>query len=138
MVSSTLRSTKNLTHFVRLSDEAKTLATRLKDVERELTALTPEILQTIQGSRAVKIDDFDENGIKTGSQIRLITEGATESIKRTCDDETAVEFCKANGLKFSTRSAEFVAPATFSSLVRSSQMHIDYYSIDVTRIVVVT
>ena len=128
MVSSTLRSTKNLTHFVRLSDESKTLAARLKEVERELTALTPEILETIQGSRAVKI----------GTQIRLITEGATESIKRTCDDATAVEFCKANGLKFSTRSPEYVAPATFTALVRSSQMHVDYYAIDVTRIIVVT
>jgi hypothetical protein len=117
-----------LTHFVRLSDESKTLAARLKEVERELTALTPEILETIQGSRAVKI----------GTQIRLITEGATESIKRICDDATAVEFCKSNGLKFSTRSPEYVAPATFSSLVRSSQMHADYYTIDVTRIIVVT
>ena len=128
MTSSTLRSTKTLTHFVRLSDEAKTLATRLKDVERELTALTPEILETINGSRAVKI----------GTQIRLITEGATEKISRTCTDEVAVEYCKSNGLKFSTRSPEFVAPATFSSLVRSSQMHVDYYTIEVTRIVVVT
>ena len=128
MVSSTLRSTKNLTHFVRLSDESKTLAARLKDVERELTTLTPEILETIQGSRAVKI----------GTQIRLITEGATESIKRVCDDATAVEFCKAHGLKYSTRSPEYVAPATFSGLVRSSQMHVDYYEIDVTRIIVVT
>jgi len=138
MVSSTLRSTKNLTNFVRLSDESKTLSARLKIVERELTALTPEILETIQGSRAVKMDDFDENGLKTGSRIRLITEGATESIKRTCDDETAVHFCKQNGLKFSTRSPEFVAPATFSALVRSSQMNVDFYTIDVTRIVVVT
>jgi hypothetical protein len=128
MTSSTLRSTKTLTNFVRLSDEAKTLATRLKEVERELTALTPEILETIQGSRAVKI----------GTQIRLITEGSTESIKRTCTDEVAVEFCRANGLKFSTRSPEYVAPATFSALVRSSQMHVDYYLIDVTRIVIVT
>jgi len=128
MTSSTLRSTKTLTNFVRLSDEAKTLATRLKEVERELTFLTPEILETIQGSRAVKI----------GSQIRLITEGATESISRTCDDETVVSFCKLNGLKFSTRTSEYCAPATFSALVRSSQMHCDYYTIDLTRIVVVT
>lgn len=126
-ITSNLRSTKAITDYITLSDESATITARLKAITRELTELQPTVLEQIGEGRAVKI----------GSQVRTIKPGTTEKISRTCDDLSAVQWCKAHGLKFSTRSPEYVAPATFSALVRSSQMHRDFYEIETTVIVVV-
>lgn len=126
-VTSNLRSTKAITDFVTLSDEQATLAARLKAISREMKELEPIVLEQIGEGRAVKV----------GSQVRTVKPGTVESIKRTCDDETAVEFCKAHGLKFQERSAEYCAPATFSAHVKSGAMSPELYAIETTTIIVV-
>jgi hypothetical protein len=119
-VSSNLRSTKTLAEFIRLSDEAQTAAARLKAIEREIQAMTPEVLEQIGEARTVK----------HAGQIRTLKRNVTAKISRTCDDETAVEFCKSHGLKFQTRTPHYVAPATFSSYVKSGLMSEELYSIE--------
>lgn len=127
-ITSNLRSTKSLTQYVKLSDESAMLAARLKAITREMAELQPLVIEQIGEGRAVKI----------GSQVRTIKPGTVESIKRTCDDETAVEWCKAHNLKYQERSAQYVAPATFSAHVKARQMHVAYYDIELTPILVVT
>ena len=126
-ITSNLRSTAAITNYVQLSDESATIAARLKAISQELKALEPTVLEQIGEGRAVKV----------GSQVRTVKPGTVESIKRTCDDETAVEFCKSHGLKFQERSAEYVAPATFSAHVKSGAMSDELYAIEQTTIIVV-
>ena len=127
-VSSNLRSTASITKFVTLSDEAQSLAIRLKAIDTELKLLQPQVLEQIGDGRAVKV----------GSQVRTLRPGVVESIKRTCDDETAVEWCRAHGLKFQERSAEYVAPATFSAHVKAGLMDPELYVVEKTPTIVVT
>ena len=126
-ITSNLRSTAAITNYVQLSDESATIAARLKAIERELKELQPTVLEQIGDGRAVKI----------GSQVRTVKPGTVDKITRTCDDLTAVEFCKSHGLKFQERSAEYVAPATFSSHVKAGAMSPELYEIETTTIVVV-
>lgn len=127
-VSSNLRSTAAIINFVNLSDEAKTIAVRLKTIETELKLIQPAVLEQIGDGRAVKV----------GSQVRTLKPKLIESIKRTCDDETAVEWCRAHGLKFQERSAEYVAPATFSAHVKNGLMDPELFVIESTPTIVVT
>jgi hypothetical protein len=127
-VSSNLRSTAAITNFVNLSDEAKTLVVRLKAIETELKLIQPDVLEQIGEGRAVKV----------GSQVRTLRPGLIESIKRTCDDSTAVEWCRAHGLKFQERSPEYVAPATFSAHVKAGLMDPELFVIESTQTIVVT
>lgn len=127
-VSSNLRSTSAITSFVNLSDEAKTIAIRLKAITAELALLQPEVLEQIGDGRAVKV----------GSQVRTLKPAVLESIKRTCDDETAVSWCRSHGLKFQTRSPEYVAPATFSAHVKAGLMSEELYEVEKTTTVVVS
>lgn len=127
MTSSTLRSTKALTKFVELTDESRLIAARLKSIERELKLLQPEVLEQIGPCRSVSVN----------KQVRTLQRDIVESVKRIVDDETAVEFCKSRGLAFSTRSPEFVAPATFSKYYREGLLSPELYNVEQTEIVVV-
>ena len=126
-ITSNLRSTKAITDFVLLSDESATISARLKAITRELKELQPTVLEQIGDGRAVKV----------GSQVRTLNVGTVEKITRTCDDLTAVNYCKAHNLKFQERSAEFVAPATFTTHVKAGAMSPELYAIESTTIVVV-
>ena len=126
-ITSNLRSTAAITSFVQLSDESSTIAARLKAITQEMKALEPLVLEQIGDGRAVKV----------GSQVRTIKPGTVEKISRTCDDQAAVDFCKDHGLKYQERSAEYVAPATFSAHVKSGSMSAELYEIETTTIVVV-
>jgi len=126
-ITSNLRSTKAITDFVQLSDESATIAARLKAITQEMKAIEPLVLEQIGEGRAVKV----------GSQVRTVKPGTVEKISRTCDDKTAVDFCKDHGLKYQERSAEYVAPATFSAHVKSGSMSAELYEIETTTIVVV-
>ena len=126
-VTSNLRSTAAITTYVQLSDESATISARLKAIAQELKALEPTVLEQIGDGRAVKV----------GSQVRTVKPGTVDKITRTCDDLTAVEYCKSHGLKYQERSAEYVAPATFSSHVKAGAMSPELYEIETTTIIVV-
>ncbi len=110
MSTTTLRSTLSITSFVELSDELAALKLRQKQVEQDLKRLQPEVLDQIGERREVRVN----------KQVRILTPRIEESISRSCDDETIVEWCKSHGLKYSERSAEYVAPATFVKYVREN------------------
>jgi hypothetical protein len=104
-----LRSTSVLSRYVAVSDRLATLAKQLEELRAEEKRLRPQVLEEIGDRREIAVR----------GQVRVLLPSVKESISRACDDETAVEFCKQNGLKYSERSAEYCAPASFSAYVRA-------------------
>ena len=104
-----LRSTSVLTRYVAVSDRLATLAKQLETLKAEEKKLRPQVLEEIGDRREIAVR----------GQVRVLVPSAKESISRACDDETAVQFCRDHGLKYSERTPEYVAPASFSSYVRA-------------------
>lgn len=101
------RSNKTLTAYVETVDRMRVLAKQLSDLQKIETALRPEVLDQIGERREVII-----NGT-----CRILEPETKESIGQV-DTERTTEAFKALGFPVSTRSAEYVAPATFSKYVR--------------------
>jgi hypothetical protein len=109
MITINLRSTSVLTRYVAVSDRLATLARQTEELKAEEKRLRPQVLEEIGERREIAVR----------GQVRILIPSVKESISRACDDETAVEFCRANGLKYSERTPLYVAPASFSSYVRA-------------------
>jgi hypothetical protein len=103
-----LRSTSALTRYVNVSDRLATLSRQLETLKAEEKRLRPQVLEEIGDRREIAVR----------GQVRILSPSVKESISRACDDETAVKFCMINGLKYSERTALYVAPASFSSYVK--------------------
>ena len=101
------RSNKTLTSYVETVDRMRVLAKQLSDLNKIETALRPDVLEQIGERREVII-----NGT-----CRILEPETKESIGQVDAEKTAAAF-KELGLPVSTRSAEYVAPATFSKYVR--------------------
>lgn len=108
MTTISLRSSAVLTRYVHVSDRLATLAKQIETLKAEEKKLRPDVIAEIGERREIAVR----------GQVRTLMPSVKESISRACDDETAVAFCKERGLDFSTRTAEYVAPATFSKYVR--------------------
>jgi hypothetical protein len=102
-----LRSTKNLTDYVRTVDRMRTLAKQLNELSKLETKLRPEVLEAIGERREIAVR----------GQVRILEPSVKESIGQEDTDKT-VEVFKAIGLPVNVRSAEYVAPASFSKFVR--------------------
>jgi hypothetical protein len=85
-----------------------TLAMQLDALMREEKILRPDVLAEIGERREIAVR----------GHVRVLIPIRKESISRACDDSTAVEFCKSIGLKYSVRTPEYIAPASFSAYVR--------------------
>lgn len=109
MTTISLRSSSTLTRYVNVSDRLATLAMQLETLKAEEKRLRPQVLEEIGDRREIAVR----------GQVRILSPSVKESISRACDDETAVQFCKDNGLKYSERTPLYVAPASFSSYVRA-------------------
>lgn len=102
-----LRSTATLTAYVNTVDRMKTLAKQLSDLSKIEVKLRPEVLDQIGERREVIVK----------GTVRILEPETKESIGQV-DTERTTEAFKALGLPVSVRSAEYVAPATFSKYVR--------------------
>lgn len=102
-----LRSSKLINDYVRTVDTMRSLAKKLSELNKIEERMRPDVLAAI-GTRA-------EKEIK--HQIRILEPSVKESIGQV-DTEKTVEAFKSIGLPVNTRSAEYVAPASFSKLVR--------------------
>jgi len=124
MTTGTLtRSTLAITRFVQASRAAALAALQLKQAEQEMQSLTDEVLQQIGEGRTTRVD---------GAMVTL-TPRLTEKVTRICTDEEAVNFFRSHGLPVNTRSAEYIAPAAFTSQVRKGAIDASLYSVEVTR-----
>jgi hypothetical protein len=102
-----LRSTKTISEYVKTVDTMRTLAKKLSELSKLEEQMRPAVLDEI-GDRAEK---------EIRKQIRILEPSVKESIGQV-DTEKTVETFKLIGLPVNTRSPEFVAPASFSSLVK--------------------
>jgi hypothetical protein len=102
-----LRSTKTLTDYVRTVDRMRTLAKQLNELQKIETKLRPDVLAEIGERREIAVR----------GQVRILEPSVKESIGQA-DTEKTVEVFRAMGLPLNQRSPEFVAPASFSKLVR--------------------
>ena len=85
----------------------RTLAKQLNELQKLETKLRPEVLEAIGERREIAVR----------GQVRILEPSVKESIGQE-DTEKTVEAFKAIGLPVNVRSAEYVAPASFSKLVR--------------------
>jgi hypothetical protein len=85
----------------------RTLAKQLADLSRLEAKLRPEVLEAIGDRREIAVR----------GQVRILESSTKESIGQA-DAERTIEVFRAIGLPLNTRSAEYVAPASFSKLVR--------------------
>lgn len=102
-----LRSTATLTAYVRTTDKMRTLAKQLAELSKLESKLRPEVLAEIGERREIAVR----------GQVRILEPSVKESIGQE-DAEKTVEVFRSLGLPLNTRSAEYVAPASFSKLVR--------------------
>lgn len=102
-----LRSTKTLTDYVRTTDRMRTLAKQLEELSKIESKLRPEVLAEIGERREIAVR----------GQVRILEPSVKESIGQV-DTERTTEVFRELGLPVNTRSPEFVAPASFSKLVR--------------------
>lgn len=102
-----LRSTATLTNYVRTVDKMRTLAKQLSELSKLEAKLRPEVLAEIGERREIAVR----------GQVRILEPSVKESIGQE-DTERTVEVFRELGLPLNTRSAEYVAPASFSKLVR--------------------
>lgn len=102
-----LRSTKNLTDYVRTVDRMRTLAKQLAELSKLETKLRPEVLEAIGERREIAVR----------GQVRILEPSVKESIGQE-DTEKTVEVFKELGLPLNQRSPEYCAPASFAKLCR--------------------
>jgi hypothetical protein len=102
-----LRSTATLTNYVRTVDRMRTLAKQLSELSKLETKLRPDVLAEIGERREIAVR----------GQVRILEPSVKESIGQE-DTEKTVEVFKELGLPLNQRSPEYVAPASFSKLVR--------------------
>ena len=102
-----LRSTKTLTDYVQVTDRMKTLAKKLNELSKLEEKQRPAVLAEIGDRREIAVR----------GQVRILEPMTKESIGQLDTDNTVKVF-KEIGLPVNVRSAEFVAPATFSKLVK--------------------
>jgi len=102
-----LRSTKTLTDYVRAVDRMRTLAKQLSELSKLEAKLRPEVLEAIGERREIAVR----------GQVRILEPSVKESIGQE-DAERTVEVFRSLGLPLNQRSPEYVAPASFSKLVK--------------------
>ena len=107
MTTINLRSTATLTNYVKTVDRMRTLAKQLNELSKLEAKLRPEVLAEIGERREIAVR----------GQVRILKPETKESIGQL-DTELTVERFKAIGLPVNVRSAEWVAPASFSKLVK--------------------
>lgn len=121
-----LRSTKTLTDYVQVTDRMKTLAKKLNELSKLEEKQRPAVLAEIGDRREIAVR----------GQVRILEPSTKESIGQL-DTEKTVTVFKEIGLPVNTRSAEFVAPATFSKLVKDGVVPEELIKRETTSIVVV-
>jgi deoxyhypusine synthase len=95
------RSTKEITSYIETTDRLAALAIELKELQRLEETLRPVVIEQIGDRREVLVNGkirIVERGQKIGTKIQ--------------DDAALLGFAKEHGIKISTRSAEYIAPAT--------------------------
>ena len=112
MKTTNLRSTALLTRYGTTVDRIALLEMQIKELKSLEEHICADVL----------IDIGERREVQVRGKIRILEPSAKTSYGRACDDKTAVEYCKAHGLTYSTRSPEYVAPATFTKYAKAGKL----------------
>lgn len=125
-VKTNRRSTATITAYIAAVDAMRRLAEDLKTAKNAEKKLRAEVLEQIGERREVLI----------GGIVRILEPGTAETIGQA-DTEATVAIFKTLGLPVSTRSSEYVPPATFSKYVKEGRVPEDLIERETETIVIV-
>ncbi len=118
----TTRSTNAINAFVRASRAAAKFAAELKKAESEMRSNLAAVLDQIGDGRAVYVDT-----------VRAVLTPRESVSVSMLDADAALEYWSQKGLKISTRTPEYVAPASFRAEVIKGNVPSELYTLKTTR-----
>ena len=118
----TTRSTNAINAFVRASRAAQKSVEELKKAQSEMASNLSDVLDQIGDGRAVYVD-----------HVRAVLTPRESVSVSMLDADSALEFWQEKGLKVSTRTEFYVAPASFRAEVLKGSVPSDLYTLKTTR-----
>ena len=122
------RSNAVLTRYVETCDRLKALAHEAKELERLEKELRSAVIEQLDGETP--------RPVTIRKALRIVRIGERKSVSIT-DETKALEYARANGLKVSTRTAEYVAAATLRTPAIEGRVPQDVATVTTERIVIV-
>lgn len=112
MATISLRSTKELTDYVKTCDRLRALAIQVEELQKHEERLRPTVLAQVKESG-------DSRAVIVRGQPRILKVQIDESIRLDKDkEETVVDAARTAGVTVSTRSPEYVHPNTLAAAYR--------------------
>ncbi len=112
MATISLRSTKELTDYVKTCDRLRALAVQIVELQKHEERLRPALLQQIK-------DNGESRAVIVRGQPRILKVIAKESISLDKDKEAdVVDAARTAGVNVATRSPEYVHPSTLAAAYR--------------------
>jgi outer membrane receptor for ferric coprogen and ferric-rhodotorulic acid len=121
------RSNATLTTYVKTCDRLAALNFELKQLEAKEQALRPEVLEQI---------GTDPRPVTIAGQLRIVRRDVKKSVS-IVDEQKALEYAKANGLKVQPAKGETVATQTLRGRAIDGMIPEGIVSIEETQIVVI-
>ena len=112
MTTISLRSTKELTDYVKTCDRLRALAIQVEELQKHEERLRPTVLAQVKESG-------DSRAVIVRGQPRILKVQVDESIRLDKDKETdVVDAARSAGVTVSTRTPEYVHPSTLAAAYR--------------------
>ena len=112
MATISLRSTKELTDYVRTCDRLRALAVQIEELQKTEERLRPAVTAQIRESG-------ESRAVIVRGQPRILKVVTDESVRLDKDKEdTVVEAARTAGVNVSTRTPEYVHPSTLAAAYR--------------------
>jgi hypothetical protein len=131
MATISLRSTKELTDYVRTCDRLRALAVQIEELQKHEERLRPAVLAQIRESG-------DSRAVIVRGAPRILKVVIDESVRLDKDKETdVVEAARTAGVNVSTRPPEYVHPSTWAAAYRRGLL-VDFVNVVTTERIEVT
>jgi hypothetical protein len=131
MATISLRSTKELTDYVRTCDRLRALAVQVEELQKHEERLRPAVLAQIRESG-------DSRAVIVRGQPRILKVIVDESIRLDKDKEAdVVDAARTAGVKVSTRTPDYVHPATLTAAYGKGLL-VDFVNVVITERIEVT
>ena len=131
MTTISLRSTKELTDYVKTCDRLRALAIQVEELQKHEERLRPTVLAQVKESG-------ESRAVIVRGQPRILKVQIDESIRLDKDKETdVVDAARSAGVTVNTRTPEYVHPSTLAAAYRKGLL-IDFVNVVKTERVEVT
>ena len=125
MTTISLRSTKELTDYVKTCDRLRALAIQVEGLQKHEERLRPTVLAQVKESG-------ESRAVIVRGQPRILKVQIDESIRLDKEKEdTVVDAARSAGVTVSTRTPEYVHPSTLAAAYRKGLL-IDFVNVVTT------